>query len=163
MPSDTNRSSGIDDALDRIGRSLMIYMADWQLTNEDKATPAEALLALGAEIALAAFCSALPCSDAIGEACLRALPVSEASPEELAWLILADLSTSACGGVTSVVALRRSLKERSQGDFGRGRIVNVDGWMLSLTETRIYAFSALLARKCSPRSHQIATSKPTRI
>lgn len=98
--------------------------------------------------ALAAFCSALRCPEAIGEACLRALPASEASPDHLARLILVDLSIS-CGDCTSVVALRHSVKERSQDDFGRGRIVNVDGWMLSLTETRIYALSALLSNKHS--------------
>jgi hypothetical protein len=40
-----------------------------------------------------------------------------------------------------VVALRRSVGERSKDDFGHGRIVYVDGWMLSLTETRLYALS----------------------
>jgi hypothetical protein len=44
------------------------------------------------------------------------------------------------------MALRRSVGERSQDDFDHGRIVYVDGWMLSLTETRLYALSTSLAR-----------------
>ena len=95
--------------------------------------------------ALAAFCSALRSPQAIAEACLRVLPPSEASPGHLARLILADLSTTNCGDCTSVAALRHAVKERSQDDFGHGRIVYVEGWMLSLTETRVYALSALLA------------------
>ena len=101
--------------------------------------------------ALAAYCSALHCPEAIGQSCLRALPASEASPHQLARLILAELSTTSCG-CASVVALRRSVGERSQDDFGHGRIVYVDGWMLSLTETRLYALSTLLAKKHSPAS-----------
>jgi hypothetical protein len=73
------------------------------------------------------------------------LPASEASPDQLARLILAELSTTSCG-CASVAALRRSIGESSQDDFGHGRIVYVDGWMLSLTETRLYARNALLAR-----------------
>lgn len=104
--------------------------------------------------ALAAYCSALRCPQAIGDACLRALPVSEASPDHLARLILANLATTACGDCTSVVALSRSVKERSQEDFDRGRIVYVDGWMLSLTETRLYALSALIAKRHPVGSNQ---------
>jgi hypothetical protein len=99
--------------------------------------------------ALAAFCSDLHCPETIGDACLRALPASEASPDHLARMILAELSTTACGDLTSIAALRRSVQERVQDDFGCGRIVYVDGWMLSLTETRIYALSALLSKKHS--------------
>ena len=94
--------------------------------------------------ALAAYCSALSCPEAIGQSCLRALPASEASPDNLARLMLAELSTTSCG-CASVVALPRSVGERSQDDFGHGRIVYVDGWMLSLTETRLYALSTMLA------------------
>jgi hypothetical protein len=97
--------------------------------------------------ALAAFCSDLRCPLAIAEACLRVLPPSEGSTGHLARLILADLSTTDCGDCTSVAALRRAVKERSQDDFSHGRIVYVEGWMLSLTETRVYALGALLAKK----------------
>ncbi len=97
--------------------------------------------------AVITFCSTLHCPERIGDACLRALPASEASPDHLARLILAKLITTNKGDCTSVGALRRLVRERSQDDFGRDRTVNVDGWMLSLTETRIYALSALLANK----------------
>jgi hypothetical protein len=104
--------------------------------------------------ALAAYCSALHCPEAIADACQRALSASEASPDHLARLILADSSTTRCGDCTSVAALRRLVGERSQDDFDRGRIVYVDGWMLSLTETRLYALSASLAQKHSQSSNQ---------
>ncbi len=104
--------------------------------------------------ALTAFCVALNCPEAVGNACLRALPASDASPDHLARLILEGLSTTSCGDCTSVAELRRSVRERSQDDFARDRIVYVDGWMLSLTETRIYALSALLTRSHPRASNQ---------
>jgi hypothetical protein len=42
-------------------------------------------------------------------------------------------------------ALLQAIRERSRVDFRVGKIVTVDGWMLSLTETRVYALAALLA------------------
>ena len=104
--------------------------------------------------ALAAFCSALHCPEAIAEACLRVLPPSEASPGHLARLILADLSTTSCGDCTSASTLVRAVKERSQDDFGRGRIIFVEGWMLSQTETRVYALGGLLAMRHSAGPNQ---------
>ena len=49
----------------------------------------------------------------------------------------------------SATALAQTLRERSRTDFHEGRIVNVDGWMLSLTETRVYALAALLSQSRS--------------
>jgi len=40
--------------------------------------------------------------------------------------------------------LAQAIKERSRTDFRDGRVVTVDGWILSLTETRVYALAALL-------------------
>ncbi len=99
--------------------------------------------------ALAALSSDLRCPGTIGRACLQALPANEASPEDLARLILADLS-SAGRDCNSAIALRRSVSERSRDDFRDGRIVTVDGWMLSLTETRVYALAGLSATQ-NPR------------
>jgi hypothetical protein len=93
---------------------------------------------------LAALCSDLRCPETIRKACLRALPAAEVSRENLSRLVLADLS-SAAEGWTSAIALKHSVRERSRDDFREGRIVIVDGWMLSLTETRVYALAALLA------------------
>lgn len=93
---------------------------------------------------LAALCLDLGCADPLGQACVRALPRIEASAEHLGRLVLAEMS-SAGRDCTSAIALRRSVREQSRADFDRGRITNVDGWMLSLTETRVYAIAALLA------------------
>jgi hypothetical protein len=95
--------------------------------------------------ALTAVSSDLRCPEAIRQACLRALPAIEASPGYLARLILADMS-SAGRDCTSATALRHSVREQSRDDFRDGRIVTVDGWMLSLTETRVYALAALYAQ-----------------
>jgi hypothetical protein len=92
--------------------------------------------------ALAGFCTALHCPEAIRIGCLRALPAM-ASPEHLASLILANLP-SAEGARTSGSAFPSLVREAKRADFAAGRLVYVDGWMLSLTETRIYALSALL-------------------
>jgi hypothetical protein len=96
--------------------------------------------------ALMAVSSDLRCPEAICQACLRALPAIEASPEDLTRLILADLS-SADRDYTSAIVLRRSVRERSRDDFRDGKIITVDGWMLSLTETRVYALAALRAKR----------------
>jgi hypothetical protein len=96
-------------------------------------------------VALAEWCANLAPSGAIGEACLRALPAGGASVRLLARQILADLP--AASGGASARTLARSLKARSRDDFRDGRIVSVDGWMLSLTEARLYALAMLLARR----------------
>jgi hypothetical protein len=78
------------------------------------------------------------------------LPESETSPAHLASLILEDMR-SADRDFGSVIALRQSLSQQSQADFSDGKIVNVEGWILSLTETRTYTLAALLASaRCQP-------------
>jgi hypothetical protein len=44
---------------------------------------------------------------------------------------------------TSDTALRAWFRERQARDFATGRIVNLDGWLLSATEVRICALAAL--------------------
>ena len=73
---------------------------------------------------------------ALGEACLKALPAGQNSPERLEAEIAAAVGAEAS-------ALRRRLAARVRRDLADGAIVNVDGWRLSSTETRLYA---LLAR-----------------
>jgi hypothetical protein len=99
---------------------------------------------------LAALCSDLRCPERIGTACLRALPAAEASAEDLARLILADLPP-AVSDRPSVMALKRSVGERSRHDFRDDKTVEVDGWMLSLTEARAYALAVLLAEQPDQR------------
>ncbi len=96
--------------------------------------------------ALAAFCARLGCPEALGTACLQALPAEETAAQHLPRVILAQMrSTGGYGGSTA--ALRDWLRAQSRHDFAHGQIVYVDGWMLSRTETRVYALSTLLARE----------------
>jgi hypothetical protein len=91
---------------------------------------------------LAALFSELCYSGIIGNACLEALPVTENSRDALTRAILGDM-WEVDRGYSSARALARSIMERSRNDFRDGRVVSVDGWMLSLTETRVYALAAL--------------------
>jgi hypothetical protein len=96
--------------------------------------------------ALTKFCLTLRCPEGIRRACLEAVPVPEASTESLITRVLAAMS-SAGRDCTSVAELRHSVRDQSRQDFHEDRTAIVDGWLLSLTETRIYALSALLARE----------------
>lgn len=91
----------------------------------------------------AAFWADLGYSGTIGKACLKALPAVEASQGCLTRMIFGDMQ-DAGGDCSSARALAQSIRERSRDDFRDGRIMTVDGWMLSLTETRVYALAALL-------------------
>jgi hypothetical protein len=91
-----------------------------------------------------AWCSRSSYPQALGKACLEALPAIETSIASLTRLILDGMWATRGDGSTR--ALAQTIRERSRKDFGEGRIVNVDGWMLSLTETRIYALGALLSQ-----------------
>ena len=92
---------------------------------------------------LLAWCSRLSHPQTLGKACLDALPVIETSIASLTRLIL-DGARATGGDRWSTSALAQAISDRSRDDFREGRIVNVDGWMLSLTETRVYALAALV-------------------
>jgi hypothetical protein len=94
---------------------------------------------------LATLLSELCYSITIGNACLEALPATENSKDALTRAILGDMR-EADRDYSSARALTRAVMEGSRNDFRDGRIVNVDGWMLSLTETRIYALAVLYQR-----------------
>lgn len=94
---------------------------------------------------LAALCSEWSCSKTIGDACLKTLPAIESSKEYLTRAILGD-AWEAGRDCSSRGALTHLIREQSQNDFRDGRIMTVDGWMLSLTETRVYALAALASR-----------------
>jgi hypothetical protein len=94
---------------------------------------------------LLAACSDLKCPDVIGMACLRALPATEASSAVLVSLI-AQCAAPQLRDLTSVAA-RRLVREQSRRDFRNGAVMSVDGWILSLTETRVYALTTLLAHE----------------
>jgi hypothetical protein len=93
--------------------------------------------------AFATVCSEMSYPGTIGKACLKALPAIENSKESLSRLILEDMRAMG-RDFSSTSALAHSIRERSRDDFRDGRIVTVDGWMLSRTETRVYALAALL-------------------
>jgi hypothetical protein len=71
------------------------------------------------------------------------LPATETSKEALTRLVLEDMQAARTGRAP-VRALAYAIRERSRNDFREGRITIVDGWILSLTETRVYALTALL-------------------
>ena len=72
---------------------------------------------------------------AVGAAYLR-LHLEEADAERLTALLGADL------GDDEGAALASRLAARQRADFGAGRTVVVEGWVLSLTEARICALLA---------------------
>ena len=96
--------------------------------------------------ALAELCAALGYPETIGKACLAALPATEASQASLARAILGDARSAGKAGAPART-LAQAVREQSRDDFRDGRIVTVDGWMLSLTETRVYALAALLPQQ----------------
>ena len=94
---------------------------------------------------LLSWCLRLNHPRPLGKACLEALPGIETSIASLTRLILDGMRATG-GDRWSARALARAIRERGRDDFREGRIVNVDGWMLSLTETRVYALAALLSQ-----------------
>ena len=90
---------------------------------------------------LIALCSDLRCPGRISEACLLALSPTESRPSSLVRAILADIERPVRSATNE---LAHALMERSRADFRERRVVSVDGWILSLTETRLYALAGLL-------------------
>ena len=103
---------------------------------------------LSGSAAIAALCSEWRCPGTIARACLAVLPAAEMSEDRLTRIVLEDIRTVEQEGLP-VRALARAIRERSWDDFREGRIAMVDGWMLSLTETRVYALTALLGRSAA--------------
>lgn len=80
----------------------------------------------------------------LGHAVLAALPAS-AGRATLRGAILDDLALgdgdAARAGVDEI---RARLSQRVRADFAAGRTRTVDGWVLSVTETHLYALAALV-------------------
>src|SRR5205085_2275870 len=95
----------------------------------------------GPLISLMKLTAELPCSERLGHACLRVLENREISSSNLAQLIIAELDLKAID--YSVPRIRKGLRQRIGMDFEQMKIVDVDGWCLSLTETRLYAIAFL--------------------
>ncbi len=98
--------------------------------------------------ALLALCAQLACPRWLAELCLSSLPPAERSTSSLANTLITDARIAA-GGHVPAGHLAQTLRERSRDDFGAGRLAIVDGWILSLTETRLYALAALTGARQS--------------
>src|SRR6478672_4513290 len=114
-----------------------------------RAWPSDASAGRAETHPLFAACSDLKCPDAIGMACLRALPAAETSPTVLVSLIF-QRAAPQVRDLTSSVVVRRLVRAKSRRDFRNGSVRHVDGWILSLTETRVYALTTLLAHEARP-------------
>jgi hypothetical protein len=81
---------------------------------------------------------------AVGEAYLASAPMDSAAPR-----LMDQLTTGLSGGRSTIdeandAELRELLVTRIGADFEKGRVVDVDGWILATTEARLYALAALL-------------------
>lgn len=108
----------------RLGRILLVGDAA-------AVPPSEALLG---------FCRELGCPPALGRTCRDALPTQATTVTGLTQVILADVISP----TGPQLALAEAIRQRSRADFRENRLVTVEGWVLSLTETRLYALSAIL-------------------
>ena len=79
---------------------------------------------------------------AIGSACLRSLPSNGNSAEQLTneILVAAEIDFQA---PKSTRVIRDRISNRVRKDFAEEAVISVDGWVLSLTEARLYALAAL--------------------
>jgi hypothetical protein len=78
---------------------------------------------------------------AIGALCLNSLPPGQTA-RALTEAIVAAAALDA-QSLKSRPAIKQRIAEQVARDFSEGAVVNVDGWMLSLTETRLCALAAL--------------------
>ncbi len=78
----------------------------------------------------------------IGAACLNALPFAERKLPALAAELCLVTSYNALAGM-SKDAVRRQILDQVCRDFAQGHVINVNGWLLALTEARVYALVSL--------------------
>ncbi len=77
----------------------------------------------------------------VGESYLQCVP-HEADPIVLATLLKIDARDLP----KDKAALRRYVRDRIRQDFAEGRTTDVNGWILSSTEARLCAITAIAAR-----------------
>lgn len=77
----------------------------------------------------------------VGESYLQCTP-HEADPIVLAGLLKIDARRLP----SDPAALRRFVRDRIRQDFAEGRTTDVNGWILSSTEARLCAITAIAAR-----------------
>ena len=80
---------------------------------------------------------------ALSRACLRIFPTTVSADRLYAWIVPADRPDTE--NVAKIAELRRSIRQRVRRDFAVDDTVQVDGWVLSITELRMYALAALIA------------------
>lgn len=96
----------------------------------------------GAETAILKIVRHRESAMALGKAAQASWPHMR-DRETLLIQILDDLQLDATAARKATTAeLARRLSHRIQTDFSVGRTVNLDGWVLSLAETRFYALAA---------------------
>lgn len=80
---------------------------------------------------------------AVGRAYLRAHP-EEAEPDRLVRELSAGIRCQGCDPDRAErTRLRAAIAARIRADFAASRVVQVDGWVLSRTEARLYGLAAL--------------------
>ena len=79
----------------------------------------------------------------LSRACLRFFPTTVSADRLFAWIVPADRSNTE--NAAKIAELRRSIRQRVRRDFASDETVQVDGWVLSITELRLYALAALIA------------------
>jgi hypothetical protein len=82
---------------------------------------------------------------AIGTACLKSLPPNQSSLQQLTNTFLAAAECDT-GTMKTKQAVRQRIANRVRDDFAEGTVVSIEGWLLSLTEARLYALVALCVK-----------------
>jgi hypothetical protein len=79
------------------------------------------------------------CAYSIGTAFARTMPEAARSAD----LLAAAFLTEQPAAFATIDELRASILMQIHGDFAEGRVVNVDGWLLAVTEARLCALVTL--------------------
>lgn len=111
---------------------------------------------------LIALCSELGCPKSISKACLDALPPHERGLPALSTAVLA-LNRASEEGHGPSRTLAQSIRDNSRADFQEGRVCSINGWMIALTEARLYALAGLLPETDHRRvcKNRISPNGPT--
>jgi hypothetical protein len=78
----------------------------------------------------------------LSRACLRSFPTAASADQLYAWIVPAGRPDTE--NAVTIAELRRSIRQRVRRDFDVDDTVQIDGWMLSITEQRMYALAALI-------------------
>ena len=80
----------------------------------------------------------------IGSMCLKSMMVGAKTTEDLANAIIVATECDK-EALKSMQTLRQRISNRVRNDFAEGAVINVEGWVLSVTEAHLYALAALAA------------------